>query len=405
MTEITSAHKGFAPTLVGRTVAEVAGRSLVDTGFTFPLMVLTEAALEHNIAAMADYCERAGVLLAPHGKSTMSPELHARQLAAGAWAITAATIHQAAVYRRHGVRRVLLANQLVDRAAIAWVMRELEADPGFDFLCLVDSIDGVALLAEAIGTAPTRPLPVLVEVGYPGGRAGCRDVESVLAVARQVRAEPRLSLAGLSGFEGLLGHDSEPHTFAAVNDYLDRLGAAVRAVQAVGLIEGIALVSCGASSFFDRVVDTLAAPDIQLVLRCGSYITHDHGLYVDASPFDRSGPPLRPAITVWAQVLSLPEPDLAIIGGGKRDLPVDCDLPVPLWWWPREGTEPRVLPGHHTVDLNDHHLYLRRDESGLGVGDLVGFGISHPCTAFDKWRLIPLVDDDWTVLGAVHTCF
>jgi len=56
--------------------------------------------------------------------------------------------------------------------------------------------------------------------------------------------------------------------------------------------------------------------------------------------------------------------------------------------------------------LDDQHAYLAvPDGGGLSPGDLVGFGISHPCTTLDKWRVIPVVDDDYQVIDAVHTFF
>ncbi len=182
--------------------------SLFDPELTMPLMVLREAAVAHNIAAMASYCAAAGVRLAPHGKTTMAPQLFARQLEAGAWAITAATISEVQVCREFGVQRVLLANELTDRAAVGWLAAEMAADPGFDCYVYADSLDGVRLLEAGIKdaddagsagagpaggteadrarpTGPTlrRPLPVLVELGQRGGRAGCRSIAEALAVA------------------------------------------------------------------------------------------------------------------------------------------------------------------------------------------------------------------------------
>src|SRR5215472_14561241 len=151
--------------------------ALFGGGFDMPVLILREAALRQNIESMAAYCAASGVLHAPHGKTTMAPQLIARQLAAGAWAVTAATIAHAQVYRAFGVPRVLIANQLTERGAAEWLARELAADPVFDCYVYADSLAGVALLAGAAAAVrPGRPLKVLVELGYPGGRAGCRSI-------------------------------------------------------------------------------------------------------------------------------------------------------------------------------------------------------------------------------------
>ena len=128
-------------------------------GFTYPLLTLRESALANNIEAMAAYCDRAGVALAPHGKTAMSPELAARQLVHGAWGITVATIGQLRTYRAFGFPRLLLANELVDEAGIAWLAAELAADPGFEAYCYVDSLDGVAILDRVLRHLPARHLP------------------------------------------------------------------------------------------------------------------------------------------------------------------------------------------------------------------------------------------------------
>ena len=414
-------YKGFAPTVTDATVDELARRAprLLDAGFSFPLMTLQRSGVEHNVAALAEYCRQHGVQLAPHGKSTMSPEIHAMQLGAGAWGLTAATVHEVAVYRSFGVARVLLANELVDPVAVRWLAAELERDPHFEFSCYVDSLDGVAILADALGTEPAPGVfGVLVEVGYVGGRTGCRDVDAVLHVARAVNDRRGLRLAGVSGYEGLLGRDATPETLGAVTGFVRSLRDAATAVLDADLYRGDPgsfIVSCGGSAFFDVVTAELTAADwsrredTTVVLRSGSYVTHDDGLYEHVSPLTRSpggSGPLRAALMIWAHVLSVPDPGRAIVGAGRRDVPFDAGLPRPKLVWRREKSEPEPLDGAATVKVNDQHAYVDTSpEHALSVGDLVGFGISHPCTAFDKWRLIPLLDDDWHVVGSVHTFF
>jgi D-serine deaminase-like pyridoxal phosphate-dependent protein len=416
--QIDLRYKGFAPSISGESVADLAQRgcALTDAGFTFPLLTLQESAVEHNLAAMARYCSEHDVRIAPHGKSTMSPELHALQLEAGAWALTAATVHQVAVYRSFGVARILLANELADEQAMRWLASELAADPEFEFICFADSLAGVELLAGAAGELRgARRVGVLVEVGYPGGRAGCRTVAETLDVASAVNAAAPLRLAGVAGYEGLLGSDYTAAE-AAVTGYLRSLKNAASEILGAGLHDARRefVVSCGGSAFFDLVTRELTGgwPDgaqVEVVLRCGSYLTHDDGMYERVSPFARDpalGGPLQPALLLWAHVLSVPEPGLAIAGAGRRDLPYDAGLPRPKLVWRRGAAGPEVLAGTTTAGLNDHHAFVRPvPDQPVAVGDLIGFGISHPCSAFDKWRLIPLLDDRWQVAGCVHTFF
>lgn len=388
-----------------------------------PVAVLRQAPLAHNAAWMRRFLADCGADLAPHGKTTMSPWLFDRQLSDGAWAITVATPQQLEVARAFGLRRVLLANQLVGRSAIDQVMRLLRDDPAFEFYCLVDSLPNVAALVEAARRhGLTRPLTVLVELGYPGGRTGCRTEAEALAVARAVHGSGgALALAGVEGFEGLLRGETHAATLALVEAFLDRMLTLAEACAAEGLFAGEpVLLTAGGSSHFDVVARKLGAARLgrpmQVVLRSGCYITHDSGLYVraqegmrerDPALADRDGG-LRPALEVWAYVQSRPEAEKAIAGLGKRDVSHD-DPPVPLAWFRPDGSMGRPEPitdGSHATRLNDQHCHLTLPASSpLRVGDLVAFGISHPCLTFDKWRALYLVDEAYDIVGAIRTYF
>jgi hypothetical protein len=95
------------------------------------------------------------VLLAPHGKTTMAPQLFARQLEAGAWGITLATMQQASLAVALGLRRLILANQLVGREDIAQARELVATVADLELYVLVDSLAGVALL-EAHGAPAMR---------------------------------------------------------------------------------------------------------------------------------------------------------------------------------------------------------------------------------------------------------
>jgi D-serine dehydratase len=372
-----------------------------------PALVLKESALAHNLAVMSRFCRDHGVEIAPHGKTTMSPSLFARQLEAGAWAMTVATVSQARVARNFGIGRILIANEVVEPSALRWIATELGEDDTFDCFCLVDSVAGVERMSAALAGCPSsRPLPVLLELGVPGGRAGCRTLESALKVAEAVDASQELELAGVEGFEGILSSD-------AVDRFLGFLGDVARAVEANGWFDHLreVLLTAGGSAFFDRVAEQLTAVELgrpsRVVLRSGCYLTHDSGAYDIASPLGSksSGEQLRPALEAWGVVLSRPEPTLAVVGLGKRDVPYDAGLPVPVMLV-RDGERRPLEPGCEIRQVNDQHAYLHlRPRTDMQVGDIVGCGISHPCTAFDKWSVIPVIDDDYFVIDTVRTFF
>ncbi|MBF8189408.1 alanine racemase [Nonomuraea sp. K274] len=340
-------------------------------------MVVRREALEHNVATMAAFARDHGMELAPHAKTHMSAEIAARQLDAGAWGLTVATPRQAEVVRGFGAGRIMVANQVVDPAGLAWAAAELARDPAFELLSFADSEAGVDILA---GHAGARPFRVLAELGHAGGRAGCRTVDELVKLASYVQESPGVELAGVAGYEGGL------KTAGEVRSYLARLQEAVEHVRVRSPI-----LSVGGSQWFDVIGRELVATQARILLRSGAYVTHDDGYYRERTPFNRIEGELRPALEVWAHVLSTPEPGLAIVGMGKRDAPYDEGLPIPR----RDGVT--------IVKMQDQHTVVRAD--GLRPGDLLAFGISHPCTAFDKWRVLPLVDGDYRVVGTINTNF
>ncbi|WP_344970879.1 alanine racemase [Streptosporangium fragile] len=358
------------------------GSSLFGGVFTFPVMVAHRSALEHNIATLAAFTREYGMIFAPHAKTTMSPELIRAQLDAGAWGMTVATPSQALTVREFGVSRIVLANQIFDPAGLDALAAQLAADDSFEFLCFVDSVAGVEALSRHAGA---RPFRVLAELGHEGGRAGSRTLGELLEVAAAAQAADGVELAGVAGYEGSLGSAEE------VRAYLHRMLEALAHLRVRDPI-----LSVGGSQWFDVIGRELADCQARVMLRSGAYVSHDDGYYRERTPYNRIEGELRAALEVWAHVLSVPEPGLAVVGFGKRDAPVDEGLPVPRG----------AVADATVLKVQDQHAVLRlAPGSPVKPGDLVSFGISHPCTAFDKWRVMPVVDDDYVVVGLINTFF
>jgi len=286
----------------------------------------------------------------------------------------------------------------------------------------VDSPEGVrALAAAAREHGLGRHIEVLLEIGHAEGRAGVRTLPALERVWQAIQEEEgALRLAGVTGFEGLLainrfetGRANEPAP-VTVESYLKLVVEGIEGLKGMGALDASFIVTAGGSAAFNYVLDAFAdrwPGSAQMILRSGCYVTHDHGMYANTSPL-RGRPDwpsestLRPALELWSYVQSRPEPNLALLTFGRRDAPYDYGLPVPIAHLPARSLERREVSEWPVVKVNDQHAYMAVPaDAEVEVGDRIVCGISHPCTAFDMWRVIPLLDDADTVIGAIRTFF
>ena len=382
------------------------------SGVSLPAAVVHEGPLAHNVAWMQRFAEAHGAHLAPHGKTTMTPALFQRQLQAGAWGITLATAPQCRAAFTNGVTRILMANQLVGQANMAIIAGLIEQ--GATFYCVVDSQENVRQLGRFFAERGLN-LALLIEVGVTGGRCGCRNKQQILSLAEAIADEPALSLVGLEGYEGVVhGDNPEAGIRAYAHDLVD---VAVELEAAGRFAEENPIVTASGSAWYDVIAEVFEGAPLQgrftPVLRPGCYVVHDHGLYREAQSAVLGRRPdlqqgLEPALEVFAQVQSLPEPGLAIVALGKRDIGHD-QLPIALRRFREAGSASQPLPvaGWEVTKIMDQHAFVHLPEEAqdVEVGDIVAFGASHPCLTFDKWRQLLLVDDQLNVKERLATYF
>lgn len=422
MTHIDASYKGFPGHLTPVSWSQVGqqGWALLDGHLSFPLAVLKKTSLDHNLNWMRDFCVARELDIAPHGKTTMSPQLFDMQLRAGAWGISFANVFQAGIGIRHGVQRIIIANQVIQAADLDTLANLLHEHRTSKIYFLVDSMDQL----DAIQTWRNNhnnevTFTVLIEVGIAGKRTGCRNHTQAMALARKIKATPGLSLCGIECYEGALATCHHVHDRQNVEDLMSRVQLLVQACELEDLFEcDEILLTAGGSAIFDLVATHLK-PCLKRpyrgVLRSGCYLTHDHVHYRKmlqcVAERLQLRETLKPALEVLSSVQSCPEPGLALLSMGKRDVSFDMDLPVALWRARVGDSRTRTVPAHwHITALNDQHAYLHFDadtpqEEHPFVGQIVGSGISHPCTTFDKWRWMPLVDDHYKVIDAISIHF
>ena len=380
---------------------------------SLPALVLHREALEHNIRWMQQFVSDSGAQLAPHGKTSMTPALFRRQLDAGAWGITLASATQTRAAYSHGVRRVLMANQLVGTPNMT-LIADLLSDPTFEFHCMVDHPDNVAALGEFFAARGLR-LNVMIEYGVVGGRCGCRTEQQVLALADAIAAQSALALTGIEGYEGVIHGEQAVSGIREFAASLVRLAVQLQDQGAFALDRPI--VTASGSAWYDLIAEAFDEQQVRerflAVLRPGSYVVHDHGIYKEAQccVLERRSDlteGLQPAMEIWAHVQSLPEPGLAVIAMGKREVAYDAGLPSPLRLYAAGALQDQgkdISACSVTAVMDQHAFMTVAPGCEMKVGDIIAFGSSHPCLTFDKWRSGCLVDEQLQVIESFDTCF
>jgi D-serine dehydratase len=418
--------KGFPPAHAPLALGDIGnhGWNLLNGDLTAPVALMRKSALEHNARWMRHLLDTFGLQLAPHAKTTMTPHLWAQQAAHGCWGLTVATVQQAEVAVGFGCRNVLIANEVTGRAQVKGIVELSHEQDDLEIYVFVDSIAGLKALSEDVAHAKTeRPINVLAELGFKGGRTGCRTLDEIGHLLDELPShQGRLRLAGMAGYEGQIVTASGAEDGPRVEAYFDQFAEAVHlADRRNAFLTDEVILTAGGSSYYDIVGRRLKQIELQhkptvRLLRSGCYVTHDCGTYVEHLEQMKQRAPavakdlglLEPALFVCALVQSVPEPGLALLTMGKRDVGFDIHLPVPVWRYRARSTpQPEPTPNDWKITkLNDQHAYLNLPANAdIAVGDLICCGISHPCTTFDRWRLIHVVDDSWTSLGAVPTFF
>ncbi|MER8366836.1 alanine racemase [Mesorhizobium sp. M1378] len=389
---------------------------------SLPVLTVDEEAFIANRDLFLRYAREQGAVIAPHAKTPMAPDLARSLIEAGAWGTTVADIRQATVMLRAGLSRLIVANEVGGPGGANRLAVLVSAWPSAEFYVFADSIAAVNALAEAWrANATLPPLRVLVELG--AGRAGARTTGEAEAIADAiVAAGGRLLIAGVATYEGAAAQPDPRRTDEAISALLTMTADMFLRLRARVGGDTPLIVTAGGSVYFDKVVAALSPlvsrdSSATLVLRSGAIFFHDHGVYdrslgaLDAREgfavggFNASARnSFRPALRLWAEVLSRPEPGLAICGMGMRDVSFDQGFPMVLTIF-RAGKQLPIARAE-VFKLNDQHAFLTiASGDDIAVGDTVEFGISHPCTCLDRYRVIFGVDAAGYVSHAFPTYF
>jgi D-serine dehydratase len=406
--ELDPSARGVPPS-AGRVLSsEISARVWhpADGAMNLPMLTVDLDAYASNKRAMLEICRQFRSIIAPHAKTPMSPVLARDLIESGAWGASVADLRQASALLRYGIRRIVIANEIGGHAAATRLAGLLSSFRDADIYLYVDSTELMDALAAVWAAEASLPrLQLLIEIGC--GRGGVqtqRKCDELIEKWCRLN-EPRIVLAGVAAYEGTVNTPDATALAIALDDLFQRMGDALKSVRAAVGEAPQLMLSAGGSSLFDHVI-VRSIPIVEadgnsvLQLRSGSCFFSDHGptrdrlaalarrnlLGDEASA--RVAQSFKPALRLWAEVLSAQNDVSFICGLGLRDAAHDQGLPVPLAVW-RSGKRIAILTEEARVTkLNDQHAFVRAHGLTVKVGDVLEFGVRHPCTTIDKHDLI-----------------
>jgi D-serine dehydratase len=397
--------------------------SPADGRMNLPLLSLDIPTYEANRSAMLRVCKENACKIAPHAKTPMSPVLARDLVEHGAWGPSVADLRQADAMLRHRLQRVLIANEIGGRAAAQRLATLLRRYPDSQVFLFIDSTKMLSALGDIWKQDAELPvLRLLIDVGCGrGGTNSQGEVEALLQGHSKI-AEPRFILAGVACYEGTANRPDATELDVALTELFNRTHKTLGAVRAAVGPDQPLILSAGGSSLFDEVISR-CSPILQdvencaLLLRSGACFFSDHGPIRDRLRAVASRKLLSerscseiatafsPALRLWAEVLSAGSNQNVICGVGLRDVAHDQGLPVPVALW-RDGAKLAHLEGAaETLRLNDQHAFVRVTDVTVDIGDVIEFGIRHPCTTIDKHDLIYGLNSDGKVVAVLRTFF
>ena len=320
-----------------------------------PALVIDRAALNRNIARMAEFAAGKGLTLRPHAKTHKSADIARLQISAGAVGVCCAKLGEAEALAEQGIGDILLTSPVVT----PWGIRRLVALGGrVEALAVaVDHPANVAALAEAADEAG-RALTVLIDIDPGMQRTGVASPEAAVALARAIAEAPALRPGGIQFYCGREQHIvALADRRAAIYRNTDYLRTVIAAVQADG--HPINRVTGSGTGTF--MLD--AALGVLTELQCGSYVFMDRE-YLDCELDDGAAPTFEPALTVEATVISANHPGHVTVDAGFKALAADAG-------------PPSVVGSGTYRFMGDEHGAIVCSETGLRLGDRVALVQGH----------------------------
>jgi D-serine deaminase-like pyridoxal phosphate-dependent protein len=327
-----------------------------------PALMVDLDVFESNVAAMALLLRGTGKLLRPHVKTHRTPELARRQLGGSVLGLTCATVGEAEAMVDAGFDDVLVANEVVDPAKIA---RLVKLGHRARVSVAVDDPEPVEVLSREAGTAGVT-VDVLIDMDILLHRCGVGTAQDALALARTIERMPGLRLRGLMGYEGRL-RLTDKDRIGKINRAYGALAEAAATLRNAGF--PVEVVSAAGTS---TLKEALADPTITEI-QAGVYALMEPELLIMDLPF-------RCAAALRGTVISR-HPGRIVTDVGRRVVGMEYGAPIPV------GLAVRG------IKVSDEHSTLLMDDPLPPLGSRVDLTPGQIRTTFN------LHDHVWVTRG------
>lgn len=275
-----------------------------------PALLVDLQIMEANLAKMSAFFRDKASKVRPHFKNHRVLAFATRQMEAGAVGICCARLWQAEALAGHGIKSILLANEIAGEQPIR---RFAELSRQVPVIAAVDNARVVADMAR-VARDTHAELNVVVDIDLGLKRCGVQPGEPAVALAKHV-VESGLRFRGLMGYEGHLQPlPPGPNKEKVVTQAMEWLVGSKKMIELEGI--PVEIVSCGGTGDYRIAGPYPGVTENQ----AGSSLLMD-------TWYAPSAPDFRPALSVLTTVVSKTPGERIIVDAGVKAISGERGLP------------------------------------------------------------------------------
>jgi len=401
--------------------------NIIKENVQFPILTLDKNKLENNINILKSFAKRNSLNLAPHCKTFMSPQI-INEYFRNDWGVTISNNQQLSSIVKLNLKNIIYGNLIINRENLIQYLKICKKYKNISniYYC-IDSSYGLKLLMNLIETTNYKnDIKILIELGFKNGRCGIRDFDSFKKILKIYnRKISNITISGLFFYEGAIASNDK----RVISNKIENIIKLTKLCHEELIRENLYknknnIITAGGSVYFDLVTKYYHKYSFtnnpKLIIRPGSFIAYGHGYYEKKIDDIKKRKIIKkyisskeniflPSLLIWSHVISINDDGKAIINFGKRDVSFDLGNPIPISIYRKNNFFKKIKNDKNLINvykLNDQHAFLKYHKSlNLKIGDLISFGVSHPCITFDKWKYFYMINSKTEIINIYKTFF